>query len=376
MEGPRPLKPEEFESLCALVNSVFRANSPGRMETQYPLLFAPENFDHLLVMVENGKVVAHVGTLTREISILGHPLKTISIGAVGTLPTHRGGGLATQLMTAAIRKGRDEGSQLMLISGGRGLYTRLGATRAGQYARFNAHRSVLPSGPVDIALATERDIPSLARLYAHEPVRYTRSVTDFRLNLGSNWNMDRGGELFTISSKGILLAYVATQRPNPTSPREANRVRLVELAGSRMAISQALPAVMGWYGVDTVELIGPATDGDIARILAAYGVFPTVEGFGGTNLILLPEQFLTAFAPYLESLLGPNRLAWHVAGEEITFTCGGQSLRVTASSLGQLWFGTVEPDPDSRLSLPDGPLREALDWVLPVQLPWYGLNYV
>lgn len=376
MEGPRPLKPEEFGSLCELVNSVFRPNGAGRMETQYPLLFAPENFDHLLVMVENGRVVAHVGTLTREVSILGHRLKSISIGAVATLPTHRGGGLATQLMKVAIQKGREEGSHLMLISGGRGLYRRLGATDAGLYARFNAHRSVLPSGPVDIALATESEIPGLIRLYAHEPVRYIRSATDFHFNLHSKWNVDRGGELFTVSGKGTLLAYVATQRPNPASSREANRVYLVELAGSRMAIAQALPALIGWYGVDRVELITPVTDGDTARILSAYAVLPTLEGFPGTNLVLLPEQFLTAFAPYIEAMLGPNRLKWHVSAEEITFTCEGQSLRVTASTLGQLWFGTVEPDSDPRLSLPVGPLREALDWILPIQLPWCGLNYV
>lgn len=376
MEGPRPVKPEEFESLCELVNSVFRPNGAGRLEIQYPLMFAPKNLDHLLVMVEDGKVVSHVGTLTRDVSILGHQLKTISIGAVASRSTHRGGGLATQLMEAAIRKGREEGSHLMLISGGRGLYRRLGATRAGQYAGFKAHRSVLPSGPVDIALATESDIPGMTRLYAHEPVRYSRSTADFRLNLGSNWNVDRGGELFTITGKGILLAYVATQRPNPALPKEANHIRLVELAGSRVAIAQALPALMGWYRVDAVELIGPATDGDTLRILAACGVAPTMEGFGGTSLILLPKQFLTAFAPYLESLLGPNRLAWRVSGEEITFICGGQALTVTASTLGQLWFGTVEPDTDPRLSLPDGPLREALDWVLPIQLPWCGLNYV
>ena len=98
MEGPRGLEPREFKSLCTLVNTVFRGDGVGRMEEQYPLLFAPENYDHLLVMVDDGAVVSHVGALTRDISVLGCRMSTMSIGAVATYESHRGRGLATQLM--------------------------------------------------------------------------------------------------------------------------------------------------------------------------------------------------------------------------------------------------------------------------------------
>ena len=102
MEEPRGLKPSEFESLCELVNTVFRSNSSDRMELQYALLFAEDNFDSLLVMVDNGRVVSHVGTLTRDISILGHRIQTISIGAVATYEAYRGRGLATALVMDSI----------------------------------------------------------------------------------------------------------------------------------------------------------------------------------------------------------------------------------------------------------------------------------
>ncbi|MBM3263578.1 MAG: GNAT family N-acetyltransferase [candidate division Zixibacteria bacterium] len=377
MEGPRSPAPHEMDSLYDLVNTVFRSGSAGRMENQYPLLFTEENRDHLFVVTDAGRVVAHVGAFTRDISVLGCTLKTMSIGAVATLESYRGAGLATRLMETAIRTGRAEGSSLMLISGSRGLYRRLGTTRAGRYVVFTASRSVLPSGPVEIAPATETDLPALVRLYAHEPVRYIRSVTDFQGALCANWIVDRAGETLTVSGKEGLLAYVAVQTPNSASEHEANRVRIVEMAGSRVAIGQALPAIMGRYGVSTIEVIALESDRDTARFLAGYGVFPQPEGFGGTSIVLDPERFLTAFAPYVKTALGPDRLRWSVTPEEIVFSCEGQTLTVTPSTLGLLWFGVVEPDADPRLTVAAGtPLREGLDTLLPVQLPWYGHNYV
>ncbi len=146
MDGPRGLKAQEFDSLCTLVNTVFRGDGVGRMEEQYPLLFAPDNYDELFVMVDEGVVVSHVGALTRDISVLGCRMSTMSIGAVATYESHRGQGLATQLMEAAIRKAVEQDAVLMPISGGRGLYTRLGAKRIGQYALFSVPRDTLPAG--------------------------------------------------------------------------------------------------------------------------------------------------------------------------------------------------------------------------------------
>ena len=178
MEGPRGLKGQEFESLRTLVNTVFRGDGIGRMEEQYPLLFAPENYDDLFVMVDEGIVVSHVGALTRDISVLGCRMSTMSIGAVATYASHRGQGLATRLMEAAIRKAVEQDAVLMPISGGRGLYTRLGAKRIGQFALYTIHRDVLTAGEIDIRRSEAADLPEMTRLYAEEPSRYVRSSVD------------------------------------------------------------------------------------------------------------------------------------------------------------------------------------------------------
>ncbi len=376
MEGPRGLKPSEIESLCELVNTVFRSNSSERMELQYALLFAEDNFDSLLVMVDNGRVVSHVGTLTRDISILGHRIQTISIGAVATYEAYRGRGLATALMDAAIRKGKEEGSTLMLISGGRGLYRRLGATCAGQYICYSVPRDVLPGGNVHFTPAEDDDLPALVRLYAHEPSRYIRSTADFRTCVQAGWICDRGGDTMAISDNDAVLAYAGMQRTRRESPDEPNRARLTEIAGSRSAILQALPPLFDRYDVDTVEIVTTEADLEMALLLQPYLISTQPQSFMGTSLVLLPEVLLNTFEDYITDVLGKNRLSWALSAQAITCHCDGQESMITLDKLGQLFFGVVEPDVDPLSSISEGPLREALFTIFPLQLPWYGYNFV
>jgi predicted N-acetyltransferase YhbS len=376
MEGPRGLKPSEFESLCTLNNTVFRPNGSGRMELQYPLLFAEDNFDNLLVMVDDGRVVSHVGTLTRDISILGHQLRTISIGAVATYEAYRGRGLATALMDAAIQKGKAEGSALMLISGARGLYQRLGATSAGQYVCYSVPRDALSDGHVKFTLAEDRDLPALIRIYAHEPSRYVRSTKDFQTCVQGGWICDRGGDTLAIKDNGTMLAYAGVQRARHNRPDEVKRARLTEIAGSRTAIVQALPPLFDRYDVDIVEIVTTQADLEMAQLLRPYPVEAAPQSFMGTSLVLLPDDLLHSFGDYFTNILGKDQISWTVSSQDIILHRNGQSLRVTPDTIGQLIFGVVDPDVDPRLSLSDGPLREALDVVFPLQLPWYGYNFV
>ena len=60
MEGPRACTAEDFEETMALLNSIFRAGSDQRLQTDYPLIFRPSRFEYMRIIKEDGKVVAHV----------------------------------------------------------------------------------------------------------------------------------------------------------------------------------------------------------------------------------------------------------------------------------------------------------------------------
>ncbi len=387
MEGPRGLKAQEFASLCTLVNTVFRSDGVGRMEEQYPLLFAPENYDHLFVMVDDGVVVSHVGALTRDISVLGCRMSTMSIGAVATYESHRGQGLATQLMEAAVLKAVEQDAVLMPISGGRGLYTRLGAKRIGQYALFSVPRDTLPAGDGSaagdsdaddrhICRAETEDLHGMTRLYAEEPSRYVRSTTDLRMAVDAAWICDRDGETLVIREEGRPVAYAGIQKRRPDREDEASRARLAEIAGSRSALVRALPCLYDRYGVDCIEIVTTSSDHELASMLRPHGVTASPQGFTGTVLVLQPEQLLQVFEDYITDVLGQGVLTWEVSADSVVFRCGGKDHTVASCDLGALVFGVAPPDPDPIEKLPTGLLRTALERVFPIQLPWYGFNFV
>ena len=388
MEGPRGLKTQEFESLCTLVNTVFRGDGVGRMEEQYPLLFASENFDQLFVMVDDGVVVSHAGALTRDISVLGCRMSTMSIGAVATYASHRGRGLATQLMETAVRKAIEQDAVLMPISGGRGLYTRLGAKRIGQYALFSVPRDTLPAGvgpaagdipaagESDIRRAEPDDLHEMTRLYAEEPSRYVRSTTDLRRAVDAAWICDRDGETVAIREGGRLAAYAGIQKRRPDREDEARRARLAEIAGSRSALVRALPRLYDRYGVEYLEIVTLSADRELASLLRPHGVTAAPQGFTGTVLVLQPERLMQVFEGYIADMLGPDELTWEFSAYSVAFRCGGMDHAVATSDLGALVFGVVPPDPDPFETVSPGPLRTALEHVFPVQLPWYGFNFV
>src|SRR5436305_682298 len=131
----RACRAEELEALAALVNRVFRAGD-GDMRAHYPLLFGPENLAGLRIVPGEPGPLALVGVCVREATLLGARLRVASIGSVCTDPDHRGQGLASTLMADAARHARGMGAALLLISGGRGLYHRLGYVTVGRFDRY------------------------------------------------------------------------------------------------------------------------------------------------------------------------------------------------------------------------------------------------
>ena len=66
MEGPRGARIEEAESLKELVGLVFRKT----LWEEYPQLFHDGNLKNCRVVVEDGKVVSHIGMTEQMASII------------------------------------------------------------------------------------------------------------------------------------------------------------------------------------------------------------------------------------------------------------------------------------------------------------------
>jgi predicted N-acetyltransferase YhbS len=185
MEGPRPVRPEEFASLSELADTVFR---PG-MFAKYPQLFNPDNAENLRVCCvdenDGGRVVSHVGMIQRPATLFGCATRVGGIGAVGTLAAYRGSGLAGACFDDAARKARRDGVDLLLVSGDRSLYRRRGCLRVGDDVSFTltAATSSGSDSPLVVSLEplADADLPQARRIYQQEPVRLLRPPSDWDL---------------------------------------------------------------------------------------------------------------------------------------------------------------------------------------------------
>jgi len=365
LEGPRPILPEEYPGLLLLVNSVFHH---GHIHQALPLLFNPENYHRLWVVFEDGKPVSHLGMICKDVRLGSVATRVAAYGCVCTYPEYRGRGHASRLLQAAFAASEAEGADLVMISGGRGLYRRAGCTNLGgiQVGRLRLE------GVADASLTFHRfagDITPFARLAEGEPVRWVRSEADWQILLTQDPLGSYHWERVWASREGQPVAYAILKvwdehhhhagHEHHDHPRAA----LAEWAGERQAV---LAATRYACPDRTVGCTVPWHDREM-RHLAFAGQEVKAETNGTGKVLNLPR--LLSRIPGL-----PADLACSGDRERWVLTLADESLVLEGEAPGWLVWGHPEGKTDF-LPAP-GPLREALEGVFPLPRLCYGLNYV
>jgi predicted N-acetyltransferase YhbS len=329
--------------------------------------------ENLLVARWEGRIVAHVGICLRDATLLGASVRVASIGAVATDPAHRGHGSATQLMTRACEQAVRQGASLMLISGLRGLYRRLGYVQVGDFRGY-----LVPAGPDDSALTVavlqSAELSDVIRLHQQEPVRFLRSRDDWERLLGAGMLMNHAADLLLIREAGVAVAYAGVQRPGP--PQDPGRPVLVkEFAGSREALARALPGIAARYRAPAVEVIASGADTAWQGAAASWEWRGSPLPFPGTLCIIDVPRFLRAVQPLVTERVG-DALRIEPEGVGVRLEAAGETAVLeTASQLTALLFGGEADDARAVPALPPA-IREVVDAALPLPLLWYGYNYV
>jgi len=385
MEGPRGLKKEELPSAALLSNSIFRRNSPYKMEEEFPLLFSRGNLDNMRVFTDAGKVVSLVGMSIKDAMIMGCRIHTVSIGAVCTHPEYRNRGLATKLMEDATKRARRKGVELMLISGGRGLYRRLGCINAGIFKSFFITRGQLGqtngSSGLSLRKYEEGDVVDLVKLHQSEPIRFVRPREEFSTLLAAKRLCDRTSETYVISKGGKVVAYACIQLP----PSKEKPLVMMEFAGSRALILGKLRDLMDEVGTGSAIIETPSADMGLECLLLAAGAKHSTRGFMGTVKMLDAKGFIEHIDPYITEILGTERrgdltITYRPNPPELRFKYREQRFgvngteRITAFVFGSL-EGQMRVVPEEmKESAPE--LGELLAKAFPMPLVDYGLNYV
>ena len=378
MDGPRSLHSDEWAQLNTVVETVFR---PGMFE-QYPQLFNEANRDNLRVVVADGKVVSHVGMIERPASLLGCAIQVCCIGGVATLPDYRERGYASAAFADAVAKARTDGVDLMLISGGRGLYLRAGSRRVGQDQEFIVTPTAAPrlqatTTGIRVAAVTAEHLPLLQDLYAAEAVRFVRWQEDWRMAFDCKYVMNRPTEFHLIYRGADPVAYLLIQKPRPGAAENDPRV-VAEFAGDRTALACALGQLASERNI-ALRVHVLRADTVLASLLGGAALPADPAPFSGTLLVINFVQLMERLRPLLAERLGAEtarQLTFHAATDHFTIAKGEES--ITLSGRGDLalyLFGS--PNDDEAIAPAGSPaLAAQLEQALPFPALWYGISYV
>ena len=201
--GVRSLRKSEMGSLRKLLGDVFFTGLPDIQSHA----INEENASNLLVVVEDGEVVSHIGTIKRHVSVLGCSLKIASLGGVATYASHRGKGQASALFEKTMAVCCDEGVDYIMVSGYRNMYHRYGCRHVGKDWVFRLDQE--RAGDFDdpgftISYASKEDIDALGGIYRREPVRWMRPPSDIAFGI-DGWVCNRLAKTYLIGTRAVDL---------------------------------------------------------------------------------------------------------------------------------------------------------------------------
>ena len=373
-DGLRSLHPDEFPQLDALLSEVFR---PG-MPQEYPHIYTPAETANLRVVVEGGEVVAHIGTIRREASIMGCTVRVASLGGVATHPSARGKGYATALFEDAMRDCNEDGVDFIVVSGYRKIYHRYGCRYVGRDWDFvlsgERVRDFADEG-LEIRPMGTADVPALAALYRCEPVRWLRPPSDF-YNALKGHVMNRPAEVLGIYEHGHLRAYVIQ---GPRKKDEQAHQALLEFAGDRRSMVGALGALLRRKKATALDVHVMGYDNLLHDMLTERDLQGKQANVSGTVTLVNFLRLMEKLRPHFAEKMGQHEaagLVFHQRGDQMIFGYGCD--RVVAPDRGtaaELIFGAADNRSEEILAT-GGRAAEALRAVFPIPGLWYGPNYV
>jgi len=383
LEGPRTAKLDELSKIIHLVNSIFMSGSrsPPIMKELFPHLFSENNLKNLRVIVQDGNPVSHIGIWEGTLLIYGCLFKIGMIGSVCTHPDYRGRGYASTLLKDAFSKMKRDHVDFILVSGVRGLYKRAGCVEAGSVyvyrikdgdLRLNMNRDDIHVTPYE-----KGHVKELIEVYQREPVRYRRSLEEFRLlaERGFQCN-DVRLKSYIAKIEGTPIAYIVTE-----AFWKENEPNIVEYAGPRDIVLYLIEYLFRTLNVETIGLTVPYHDLNMLYLLGKQNLKEPQSEALASMTIINPSSFIEKIRPYLEERMGKkeaHKFIFALTHDKINLYLNGEKVNFQdPRALTLLFFGAPErlkgpPQPEFTLDL----YPESLMNVLPLPTPIYGLNYI
>jgi GNAT superfamily N-acetyltransferase len=303
-QAPRKPSLAEWPMLRAAINQVFRS-AGGDLTQELPLFLNPANLVNLRVIVDaaastsaeataegegwppGSGIVAHAGFLPRQAMVHGRSVRVACVGGVFVRAADRGQGLGARVLAALLAAARVE-SDLVLVSGARGLYLREGLRPCPPLWLFRVPAVAPGQAKIHTRDVVPGDIDDLMAMYADASVHFLRSNEDWRQLIRAGVLVDSPARFSLILRSHTPVAYVVTQRSTGAAPHDdatgatgGHPRRILECAGDPLAVVEAAPQL-------AEELLLPAYDTRAVACVEKAGWIRT------TRQLARSAQWLTA----------------------------------------------------------------------------------
>lgn len=387
-DGPRLVRREELAASDRLSHICFGGIDLGVIDEAAPPVYHPPRRGGLYVITHQGVPVSQIHTFHYKIRLPDGVLRIGSIGGVCTHPQYRERRLAGRLMEHCTSRLAQEGARLMLISGGRGLYTRLGCVPCGIFQTFTIEPRQLPPALPDLTArqAASIDAALCNRLYHAEPVHFERKPAKYIDRLG-----DPGGytasEAWIIERAGKPEAYLLLGIPWEYLGQPGAGIRHVrEYAGSRTALAGALGQVINQLQLKEIHFPVPWQDADLLHLLRGVGLRGDPEPLEEHTMRLINFPGLMAdLRLYLQARLersllrglrfeqsGP--LLGDTRQDRFSIVRGSERLDLDGAAMTRLVMGSPQDPFNIQIEAP-ARLQAVISALFPLPSFFPGLNY-
>jgi predicted N-acetyltransferase YhbS len=367
LQGPRRALSGDLPSIMELADCVFMQGRTGIMADLFPRLFHNDNLNNLFVFSENGRVVSLVGMVERKARIVECGLHVACMGAVSTYEEYRGRGLASQLVHAAVDKARADGVDVMLISGDRTLYRRIGAMPVGRDLRCIAGVDVLDTlhNPrLQVRKAQHGDLAACSAAYDEKPARFVRPPEDWADRINSDTAAKGWHHLLIVEEDGAFRGYIAINRGPEWSTGE-----VAEFGGTPAAVAGALRSAGDMTTETSFKITLQQHDEALHALLSRAGATFAPVSVDGAWTIVNFTRLMEQLRPWIEQRLGTTAvqsLKYSEDEETCTLSMRGETLTLSRAEAVATIFGTPTD------ASPPPPFED----IFPVPTIAYGIGYV